>query len=102
KLVITYVLAVIRSLKASLSMKKCRLDGSLALSLVLNNQGEIMSFTLTSGNTDDRAIVEKLTQYLTGLLFGDRGYISKKLTTTLSNQGIELITRLKQTLLASF
>ncbi|CAK6537087.1 MAG: hypothetical protein IRD3MM_00995 [Candidatus Midichloria mitochondrii] len=51
-----------------------------------------MSFTLTSGNTDDRAVVEKLTQYLTGLLFGDRWYISK----TLSNQGIELITRLKK------
>ncbi|WP_410517908.1 transposase [Candidatus Midichloria mitochondrii] len=44
----------------------------------LNDQGEIMSFTLTSGNTDDRAVVEKLTQYLTGLLFGDRWYISKK------------------------
>ncbi|WP_320408583.1 transposase [Candidatus Midichloria mitochondrii] len=43
----------------------------------LNDQGEIMSFTLTSGNTDDRAVVEKLTQYLTGLLFGDRWYISK-------------------------
>ncbi|MDJ1258142.1 MAG: transposase, partial [Candidatus Midichloria sp.] len=60
KLVITYVLAVIRSLKASLSVKKCRLDGSLALSWVLNDQKEIMSFTLTSGNIDDLAIVEKL------------------------------------------
>ncbi|CAG7599110.1 transposase [Hyalomma marginatum] len=36
-----------------------------------------MSFTQTPGNTDDRVVVEKLAQHLTGLLFGDRGYISK-------------------------
>jgi len=66
------------------------------LHLVLNDQGEIMSFNLTSGNTDDRAVVERLTQHLTGLLFGDRGYISKKLMRTLSSQGIEIITRLKK------
>ncbi|AEI88475.1 hypothetical protein midi_00155 [Candidatus Midichloria mitochondrii IricVA] len=73
RFVITYVLAVIRSLKAPLSVGNVDPDGSLAS----NDQGEIMSFTLTSGNTDDRAVVEKLTQYLTGLLFGDRWYISK-------------------------
>ncbi|CAG7589601.1 transposase [Hyalomma marginatum] len=39
-----------------------------------------MSFTQTPGNTDDRVVVEKLAQHLTGLLF-DTG-----------NQGIELIT----------
>ncbi|MDJ1313685.1 MAG: transposase, partial [Candidatus Midichloria mitochondrii] len=73
RFVITYVLAVIRSLKASLSVGKRRPGWFFGL----NDQGEIMSFTLTSGNTDDRAVVEKLTQYLTGLLFGDRWYISK-------------------------
>ncbi|CAK6536927.1 MAG: Putative transposase [Candidatus Midichloria mitochondrii] len=73
RFVITYVLAVIRSLKASLSVGKRRPGWFFGL----NDQGEIMSFTLTSGNTDDRAAVEKLTQYLTGLLFGDRWYISK-------------------------
>ncbi|CAK6550780.1 MAG: Putative transposase [Candidatus Midichloria mitochondrii] len=78
RFVITYVLAVIRSLKASLSVGKRRPGWFFGL----NDQGEIMSFTLTSGNTDDRAVVEKLTQYLTGLLFGDRWYISKKLTKT--------------------
>ncbi|CAK6555014.1 MAG: Putative transposase [Candidatus Midichloria mitochondrii] len=73
RFVITHVLAVIRSLKASLSVGKRRPGWFFGL----NDQGEIMSFTLTSGNTDDRAVVEKLTQYLTGLLFGDRWYISK-------------------------
>ncbi|CAK6543620.1 MAG: Tnp-DDE-dom domain-containing protein [Candidatus Midichloria mitochondrii] len=73
RFVITHVLAVIRPLKASLSVGKRRPGWFFGL----NDQGEIMSFTLTSGNTDDRAVVEKLTQYLTGLLFGDRWYISK-------------------------
>ncbi|CAK6536992.1 MAG: Putative transposase [Candidatus Midichloria mitochondrii] len=73
RFVITHVLAVIRPLKAPLSVGKRRPGWFFGL----NDQGEIMSFTLTSGNTDDRAVVEKLTQYLTGLLFGDRWYISK-------------------------
>ncbi|CAK6547030.1 MAG: Putative transposase [Candidatus Midichloria mitochondrii] len=73
RFVITYVLAVIRSLKASLSVGKRRPGWFFGL----NDQGEITSFTLTSGNTDDQAVVEKLTQYLTGLLFEDRWYISK-------------------------
>ncbi|MDJ1299598.1 MAG: transposase, partial [Candidatus Midichloria mitochondrii] len=53
RFVITYVLAVIRSLKASLSVGKRRPGWFFGL----NDQGEIMSFTLTSGNTDDRAVV---------------------------------------------
>ncbi|CAK6543594.1 MAG: Putative transposase [Candidatus Midichloria mitochondrii] len=55
RFIITYVLAVIRSLKASLSVGKRRPGWFFGL----NDQGEIMSFTLTSGNTDDRAVVEK-------------------------------------------
>lgn len=66
------------------------------LHLVLNEYGEILRFTLTSGNRDDRAVVRKLVKDLKGWLFGDRGYISKKLTETLRAQGLELITRLKK------
>ncbi|MDJ1584052.1 MAG: transposase [Candidatus Midichloria mitochondrii] len=44
RFVITYVLAVIRSLKASLSVGKRRPGWFFGL----NDQGEIMSFTLTS------------------------------------------------------
>ncbi|MDJ1583495.1 MAG: transposase, partial [Candidatus Midichloria mitochondrii] len=39
----------------------------------LNDQGEIMSFTLTSVIQMIEPLSKKLTQYLTGLLFGDRG-----------------------------
>ena len=67
----------------------------LKLHLVINNQGEIMNFSLTPGNVDDRGVVEHLVGKLQGWLFGDRGYISKKLVETLAEQGLELITKVK-------
>ena len=66
------------------------------LHLVLNDQGEIMSFKLTSGNRDDRAVVEKLTQELQGILIGDRGYIGKKLKESLAKRGLDLITHTRK------
>lgn len=67
----------------------------LKLHIVINQQGEIMNFSLTPGNVDDRAVVEHLVQKLQGWLFGDRGYISQKLVQALANQGLELITKIK-------
>lgn len=61
-----------------------------------------MSFKLTPGNVDDRAIVKKLTESLTGWLFGDRGDISKKLALSLEEQGITFITRLKRNMKQQF
>jgi hypothetical protein len=37
-----------------------------------------------------------MTKGLHGWLFADKGYIGKKLTKRLSDQGIELITRVKK------
>ena len=65
------------------------------LHLVINQQGELMSFSITSGNVDDRMVVKNLVKKLRGWLFGDRGYISKKLTQSLATQGLELITTIK-------
>jgi hypothetical protein len=67
------------------------------LHLVINDRGEILSFFLTAGNTDDRnkSVVEQMCQGITGKLFGDRGYISKALFETLFENGLKLITRLK-------
>lgn len=67
----------------------------LKLHVVINHMGEIVSWMLTSGNTDDRTVVRKLVSGLSGKLFGDRGYVSKSLFGTLYKQGIQLITRLK-------
>jgi hypothetical protein len=55
-----------------------------------------MSFKLTSGNVDDRTVVLKMCQNLDGWLFGDRGYVSRKLTKILQDKGVELMTKAKK------
>lgn len=66
------------------------------LHLVVNDQGEILSFCVTPGNVDDRKRVLTLTKSLVGKLFGDRGYISKKLAGQLAERNIKLVTTLKK------
>lgn len=66
------------------------------LHLIVNDQGEIVSFCVTPGNVDDRKPVAKLVKSLVGKLFGDRGYISKKLKKLLAEQEIQLVTTLKK------
>lgn len=72
------------------------------LHIIINDKGELMNFTITPGNKDDRTVVAKLMQGLQGWLFGDRGYISKKLSKKLENQGVELITTLKRNMKKQF
>jgi len=72
------------------------------LHLVINERGELMSFLLTSGNTDDRTPVEILMQKLQGWLFGDRGYISHQLVDRLMKMGVELVTRVKKNMKEKF
>ena len=68
------------------------------LHLIINEQGEILSFCLTSGNVDDRneAVMDSLTKEIFGKLFADRGYISQKLFEKLLKKDITLITRAKK------
>ena len=66
------------------------------LHLIVNDQGEVLSFCITPGNIDDRKPVPHLAKFLTGKLFGDRGYISKKLTQLLLDHDVKLITTLKK------
>lgn len=67
------------------------------LHLVVNEQGELLNVMLTPGNTDDRQPVPQLLQQLFGKVFGDRGYLSKKLALRLwQRSGIHLITRLRR------
>jgi hypothetical protein len=63
------------------------------LHLVFNDQGELLTFTLTPGNLDDRAPVPAFAARLFGKLFGDKGYLSQPLLKQLKSVfGIELIT----------
>lgn len=65
------------------------------LHLVVNDYGEILAFTLTPGNVDDRKPVPKLVKALLGKIFGDKGYLSQPLFKTLLEQGLQLITGIK-------
>jgi DDE family transposase len=66
------------------------------LHLIVNDQGELLAFHLTPGNVDDRKPVAKLARGLYGKLFGDRGYLSQALQEVLSQQGLQLITKIKK------
>lgn len=66
------------------------------LHLVINEIGEIQGVTLTKGNVDDRKPVPNLTKKLTGLLFGDKGYIKKELFHELFDRGLKLVTKVKK------
>ncbi|MDE5772337.1 MAG: IS982 family transposase [Ruminococcus sp.] len=68
------------------------------LHLMINDEGEILSFCLTSGNIDDRneAVMDSLTKEIFGKLFADRGYISQKLFEKLLKKDITLVTRAKK------
>lgn len=65
------------------------------LHLVITEQGEILAFTLTPGNVDDRKPVPKLVKQLFGKLFGDKGYLSQPLFDSLLEQGLQLITGIR-------
>jgi hypothetical protein len=70
----------------------------LKLHLVTNHVGEIVSFIITPGNVADNNpdLGVKLCKGLCGKLFGDKGYISKKLREALAGQGLLLITKIKK------
>ena len=65
------------------------------LHLVVNDRGDILAFTLTPGNVDDRVPVPKLAAKVFGKLFGDKGYLSTLLFKTLFDRGVQLVTNLR-------
>ncbi len=67
------------------------------LHLIVNEKGDLLSVALTPGNVDDRnlSLMKKLTKSVTGKLFGDKGYLSKKLFNFLLRKGIQLFTKLR-------
>jgi len=68
----------------------------LKLHLIINEQGELLSFKVTPANVDDRAVVPDMTQGIVGWIFGDKGYISEKLFKQLHEHGLKLVTKIKR------
>lgn len=66
------------------------------LHLIINDCGELLAFTVTPGNVDDRQPVPSMTQKLWGKLFGDKGYISQPLFEQLHQRGVQLITSIRK------
>lgn len=66
------------------------------LHLAINHLGELMSFSLTPGNVDDRGPLLWLFKGLKGIGAADRGYISKEKTAMLAQQNLTFITRAKR------
>ena len=63
--------------------------------IIVSDTGELLAFQFSPGNTDDRVPVQNMTKNLSGKLFGDKGYISKKLFLDLYEKGLHLITKIK-------
>lgn len=66
------------------------------LHLIIDDQGNPVSFFVSPGNLDDRKGLKEMTRYIKGKLFGDKGYISKVLREELWQSGIQLITNMRR------
>jgi DDE family transposase len=68
----------------------------LKLHLLINGCGEIQGIKITPGNVDDRTPVQDITKRITGLLFGDKGYIKQELFDALYQKGLKLVTGIRK------
>ena len=67
------------------------------LHIVINDKGEILNFTITQANVDDRTPLKKKSflEKIYGKLYADKGYVGKDLMQLLFADGLHLITHIK-------
>jgi len=67
------------------------------LHIVINDKGEILNFTITQANVDDRTPLKKKSflDKIYGKLYADKGYLGKDLMQLLFADGLHLITHIK-------
>lgn len=70
--------------------------------LIVSDTGEILAWQMSLGNVDDRKPVPNMTKRLWGKLFGDKGYISKKLSELLGEENVQLVTKVKKNMKNKF
>jgi len=68
------------------------------LHAVCDSLGRLVSLLITPGNTDDRRFALKLLKDLKGLCIADAGYVSKNLMKTLYDQGLLLLTDVRNSM----
>jgi len=64
--------------------------------LLISSLGVITAFTLTPANGNERDCLWELTQNISGLVIGDKGYLSSALQEELQREGINLQTSLRK------
>ncbi len=67
------------------------------LHIIINDKGELLDFVITQANVDDRAPLkeENFLKKIFGSLYGDKGYLSKELAALLFDQGLHLVTGIR-------
>lgn len=67
------------------------------LHIIINDKGEILNFTITQANVDDRTPLKKKSflDKIYGKLYADKGYLGKDLMQLLFADGLHLITHIK-------
>jgi IS5 family transposase len=68
----------------------------LKLHFVINHKGQIVALKITPGNIADSAVLDEITQHLTGKAYADKGYIGHELFTRLWQRGLHLITGIRR------
>ena len=63
------------------------------LHLIVSHTGELLSVCLTPGNTDDREPVADLMEGITGMAYGDKGYVAQWLQELLAEKNIRFVAR---------
>jgi hypothetical protein len=76
----------------------------LKVHFLINHHGEVINFCITSGNIHDadEKVMDKLTKDVFGKLFGDKGYLGKKLFEKLWIRGIQMITKIRKNMKNKF
>lgn len=67
------------------------------LHIIVNDKGELLEFLISQANVDDRTPLKKenFLAKIVGKLYADKGYISKELTALLFDQGLHLVTGIR-------
>nr|WP_246067688.1 IS982 family transposase [Changchengzhania lutea] len=67
------------------------------LNIIINDKGELLDFIITQANVDDRTPLKQdnFLKNIFGNLYADKGYISKQLSALLFDQGLHLITGIR-------
>jgi len=67
------------------------------LHIIVNDKGELLDFIITQANVDDRTPLKEdnFLEKIFGSLYADKGYISKELATLLFDQGLHLVTGIR-------